>query len=225
MQPFKLGGFIFDIDGTLLDTMGTWDRLGEIILERRGIKPRDHLYRDTFHLDLEDVILYLCREYALVEDSQSLMEEAEQLLTDLYSKPPLKPGARDLLEDLHRRDIPMVVASSTDRRFLEPGLAYHGLDRFFQKILTTPEVGKGKSEPKIFEVAMEEMNTVPEETWLIEDGLYSIETGNEMNLVTVGVEDESGRQDVSQLRKTAKIFVHDLESLRGMIENLETSSE
>ena len=101
----------------------------------------------------------------------------------------------------------MVIGTSTDWSCIEAALARLDLGRYFRRIFTCTEVGKPKSEPDLFLAAMEELGTRPEETLLIEDGLYSVRTAKALGIRTVGVYDYTSRADQKALEETADHYL------------------
>ena len=79
--------------------------------------------------------------------------------------------------------------------------------QIFQKIFTTTEVGHGKDKPDIFIKAMEEMGTTPKQTWLFEDGAYSIETAKQLGIKTIGIYDPASEKDQEKIRNLTNIYI------------------
>lgn len=207
-------GAIFDVDGTILDTMPIWNDCPKILLERRNIIMKNDTPSVLFCLTIEDSAKYLKSVYNLPDDVEDLMKEINGIVDDFYfNGAELKPGAEKLLQQLQSADVPCVVASSTDRYCLEAALNRLGMMKYFKKIFTCGEVGKSKSYPDIFLKSMDFLSVRPEETWLFEDGLYSAKTAKSMGIKVLGVYDEGSRDDEIEFREIADIYVKSLEDI------------
>ena len=101
----------------------------------------------------------------------------------------------------------MTIATSTDRPMIEAAFKRLHIDKYFKKIFTTTEVGYGKDKPDIFIKAMEEMGTTPKQTWLFEDGAYSIETAKQLGIKTIGIYDPASEKDQEKIRNLTNIYI------------------
>ena len=133
----------------------------------------------------------------------------------------LKAGAWELLECLKAKDVPMTVASSTDRYLLEGAFERLDLGRFFEGIISCGELETTKSDPLIFSKAAEMIGTPPEDTWVFEDGLYAIKTAHEAGFKTVAVFDELSKEDYGEMTELADIHVNRLDEFIDNIERLD----
>ena len=119
-----------------------------------------------------------------------------------------KPGVIDFLEELHRRNIRMCIATATDRYQVEAALQRCKMRHFFSEIFTCTEVGSGKDRPDIFRKAMEHLQTDRSNTAVVEDAYHAAHTAKQDSFKVVGVYDshESRQQELLQL---ADIFLPD----------------
>ena len=140
-------GFIFDLDGTLLDSMPSWQKQIDDMLIARGITPPEDLLDRTKTLGLENATGMILQEFHLpAVVYQQFQNNMEQLYCTTI---PLKPGVRALLEYLQRAGASMAVATATARPLVEKVLQHHQLQDYFQSITTVAEVGIGKHDPRI----------------------------------------------------------------------------
>ncbi len=197
-------GAIFDVDGTLLDTMGKWHDASRIYLGRLGISTDPDIGDRYFALTITGTARAIKEEYGLSASVSEIVDGIDGIMEEFYrteARP--KPGAEELLDRFRQAGIPMVVGTSTDRRPIEAALTRLGLDQYFLRIFTCTEVGHPKSDPELFLAAMELMGSDPEETVLFEDGLYSIRTAAALGIKTVGVYDRISRADQEAIRDLA----------------------
>ena len=116
-------GVIFDVDGVLLNSMPVWENLGELYLQKFGIQAEKDLSEILYEMSLKEAAEYLISHYGLkqtVEEvTKGIVKEVEQFYVE---KVPLKEGVREYLKELKERKIPMVIATSGDRKNAEAAL-------------------------------------------------------------------------------------------------------
>lgn len=202
---------IFDLDGTLLDSLAIWENAGAIYLGRRGIRVEEDLGRLLFPLTIEQAAEYLKEHYLPQEDTGTIIAGVLGEIRDFYLYDvELKPGAADLLEYLERSGVPMAAATSGDGKLAQAALERLGMRKYFKEIYTCTEVGAGKDQPRIYQQAAQCLQADPADTWVFEDALHAIETAKCAGFVTVGVYDPFHENEREKIRQEAD---HYLESL------------
>ena len=177
----KIKGAIFDMDGTLVDSMFMWYELGNLYLKKRGKTPEPGLY---------DML------------TRMTMLEAAQFLKDKY-------GFAETPEELVR-DIYMCVASATDTYMIEYALEHTGLRDYFQSVFCCRQVGEGKHSDKIYQVAREDLGSAVEETLVFEDALHAAETVKRAGFPLVAVWDASEKEQ-ERLKALGDIYLESYE--------------
>ena len=207
----EMKGIIFDVDGTLLDTMVIWTDSGARYLKSVGIEAEEGLGDRLFAMTADGGAAYLKENYNLPDEVQDIKKGIVSMVEKAYYEyADFKPGAKELLEELKKREIPMTIASSTDSHLIKAVMDRLGYTDYFQGIFSCSDYNTTKSEPKIFNEAIQVMGTEPENTWIFEDGLYSILTGNRAGFHTVGVYDVVSHKDQEEIMRNADIYVEDL---------------
>lgn len=197
----NIKGAIFDIDGTVLETMGIWDNAGNVFLEKHGKKGSEDLGKILFSMTISEAADYLNKTYGLEIPQKEIIDGINTVVADFYkNEAQLKPGMKELLENLKAKGVSMTVATSTDREVFMPALERLDVAKYFDNFYTCSEIGKSKNYPDIFIAAMDFMKTRPEETWIFEDGLYSAKTAKKAGIKVVGVYDETSKHDWQALK-------------------------
>ena len=117
-------GAIFDMDGTLLDSMQVWVHVGEQYLRNRGIEPEEGLGDVLFPMSMRDGAVYVKERYGLPDPPDMIVADMDDIVFGAYRDEVLpKPGVAAYLESLKKRGIPMAVATATNRPMVEAALA------------------------------------------------------------------------------------------------------
>lgn len=209
----KIRGAIFDVDGTLLDSMSVWDTIGADYLRAIGYEPRENLNRVFKNMSLYQAARYYQTEYGVALGVDEIMSGVNAMLEEYYRfKAPLKPGAAELLEQLRIKGVKLCIATATDRYLVEAALERCGVLSCFGEIFTCNGVGHGKDEPHIFEAALRFLETQKSETIVFEDALYAIRTAKEAGFPVAAVYDgHEAAQD--EIRALADVYLEELTQL------------
>ena len=203
-------GIIFDVDGTLLDSMHIWDELGKRYLSSVGIEAKPGLEKILFPMSLDESSQYLKEAYGLSDSVEKIMEDTIKILSDFYRKEAApKKGVIDFIKEMQSRNIPMAIATSGDRQILDTALERLGIAHCFTAILTCSQLKTNKRVPIIYQQAAKILGTKPEETAVFEDVIHAIKAAKQAGFVTYGVEDEASIQDREEIIETAAYYVQD----------------
>lgn len=207
-------GLIFDLDGTLLDSMPSWGRQLDDLLTARGITPPSDLLDRTKTLGLEMATSMVLQEFGLHDDPAVVYQQFQDNMAALYCGTiPLKPGVRAFLDDMYAKDVPMAVATATSRILVEKVLAYHQLTDYFQSITTVVEVGIGKHDPRIFLTAAGKLGLPPQQCVVFEDSLKAVRSANRAGFQTVAIYEETNPVEQNDLVQEADLYIHDFRNL------------
>ncbi len=207
-------GLIFDLDGTLVDSMPSWGRQLDDLLTGRGITPPADLLDRTKTLGLEMATGMVLDEFGLSDDPAVVFQQFQTNMEHLYcSTIPLKPGVREFLDEMLAKDVPMAVATATSRPLVEKVLAHHQLTGHFQSITTVAEVGIGKHDPRIFLAAADKLSMPPEQCIVFEDSLKAVRSANTAGFDTIAIYEESNLSEQKALTEEATVYIHDFRDL------------
>ncbi len=199
----KISGAIFDLDGTLLDSMPVWQDIGIKYLKLIGKTPREDIYEALRPVSLVQAAEYLIAEYDVNLTVAEIIDNVNKLIAHFYTDIiPIKPGVKEFLARLQQNGAKMCVATAADRWLVEAALRRNQVLDYFLEIFTCTEVGCGKDNPHIFYQALKSLKTPKEETYIFEDSLYAIKTAKAADFKVIAVYDPATadqRQAIAEL--------------------------
>lgn len=213
-------GAIFDLDGTLLDSMSLWDTIGEEYLRSLGKEPKEDL-KETFQtFTLEQSARYYQEHYGVTLTVEQIVEGIHQRIESYYlDEVPLKQGVEEFLRELKRRGIKMCVATVTSQYLADGALKRLGVRDCFSQIFTC-HPGHGKEEPAIYREALEYLGTEKGETIVLEDAFHALRTAKRDGFPVVGVYDaHEERQE--ELKAWADCYIEDYDNAQEFWKYLE----
>lgn len=208
---------IFDVDGTILDSVGIWEEAGERYLRAIGKEPEKMLGRILFPMTIEEGAVYIKEYYKLSQDISEIIQGVLGVIKDFYYKKALlKKGAGNFLGKLFDEKIPVAAATSGKREYVEAAFKRLGILPYFSRIFTCSEIGRGKSDPLIYLTAGEYLGEDASNIYVFEDALYALETAKAAGFRTVEVYDRYSAEDTQEIRRLADVFLQDFTYLKDV---------
>lgn len=209
----KYNHWIFDMDGTLTDSMGIWDEVPYALLEQYGRTPKPDLRQVLLPLGMAESARYLIREYQLPLDETSYDAAVMEAIGRLYQTVELKPGVREMLERLKAAGAHLCVCSNTWQPMCERVLGRLGVLEYFDFVLSAQD-GFTKKEPAIFLEAMRRVGgSTPAECVVCEDAVHAARTAHRAGFPVIGIADYYSRADEPELRALSQQFLTSWEEL------------
>jgi HAD superfamily hydrolase (TIGR01509 family) len=206
----KISGAIFDMDGTLTDSMYIWIDMTRQYLLSCGLSPRAGLWEDIKRLTKTQTAEYFRNEYGLDRTIQEIADGVSQLIEPHYRNTVQpKKDVILLLDRLKDRGVKMCVASATDQPLIELVLGRLGLLDYFSAVFSCVTLRTGKEKPLIFEKALAHLGTPKAETFVFEDALYAARTAKKAGFPVVGVYDPSAEDSAEELTLLSDIYIRD----------------
>lgn len=207
----KITGAIFDLDGTLVDSMKIWDVLPGKVVRSFGAEPTDDLAYQLAAMDKQEAADYMIKTFLLPLSREEVLNRVNELVDEEYSSiVPLKKGADVLLEFLYSNKIPCSIATASEVSQAEQAMKRLGRWECFQFVLSCMQCGS-KSSPQIYYQAAERMGTAPEQTLVFEDALHAAQTAKKAGFVVVGVFDPSSAADEQKMRAVCDFYLPSLD--------------
>ena len=206
---------IFDLDGTLIDSMYVWYDTDKKFLEENGIaNPPEDVSESVKAMTIDEASDYFIECFGLKLDRDYVTDRIEEIARKEYAENvELKPYVREFLDFLDSRNIPYCIATATYINLAEAVLKRHGILDRFGFIFTDREYPRGKNFADIYFGCAEKMGTSPDETLVIEDALHCIQTASGAGFKTAGVYDRHSEPDRDSIISIADYYFDSLDEL------------
>ena len=205
---------IFDMDGTLLDSLSVWADSDREFINGHGYDydPVHSLAMKKMHFD--SACEYLVKAFSLPLSPKETGERILEIVEERYLNGiPLKDGAEEFIKAAHSAGIKMCVATSNKKKLAEDALKARGILQYMEFVLTSDEVGCGKESPEIFLKAAEKLGAKPEEVTVFEDSIHAVLSAEKAGFRVIGVYDPLCEEEFSEIEKIADITIKSFEEL------------
>ncbi len=201
---------LFDLDGTLVDSMWVWRDIDIDFLSAIGQKLPDDLQKSIEGMSFTETAEYFKERFNINDDVEDIKAKWNKMAYDKYtSEVKLKRGAKEFLARLKADGIRTGIASSNSLTLIEGALRAEGVLDYFDAITTACEAGAGKPAPDIYLLAAKKLNAEPSECLVFEDIPMGIMAGNSAGMTTIAVEDAYSHNMRDEKERLAKYFIED----------------
>ncbi len=205
---------IFDLDGTLVDSMWIWRNIDIEFLGSRGIKMPDNLQKEIEGKSFSETAIYFKENFGLSESLDEIQEIWNDMAFNKYSTEiKFKPGAKDFVKTLSDAGIKLGIATSNSRNLCEACLRNLGALGYFDTIVTGCDVTCGKPQPDIYLKAAENIGVNPSKCIVFEDVPMGIIAGNTAGMTTCAVYDSYSEFMDNEKKALADYYIDNYESL------------
>ena len=205
---------IFDMDGTLLDSMTQWRRMNGAFVREMGIEPTEKQEADMMSMSGTMVVDYFRSEFGVDTDFEALCARACEAMEPVYSGGvPHKPGAAAYLKRLRARGVKCDIATATPARLAMIGLNCANLVSDLDYIFTTDMLNLNKSQNAFFERVSEIIGVPKEDCVMFEDSLYAMRGARNAGLGVVGITDATNARDREAIRACCDAVIDSFDEL------------
>lgn len=209
---------IFDMDGTLIDSMGVWTKIDIDFLEKRGFQVPQNLKSSIEHLTFLECAEYFKEKFALQDTLQEIMDEWNEMAKDAYEyNIRLKPGVKEYLNLLKTLGIKLSIATSNTLSLIEKVLKSNEIYCFFDSITTVDEVTRGKNFPDIYLLAAKKLGVLPTECIVFEDILPAVLGAKAAGMKVIGVNDAYSDYQQDDIRKHVDKYIFEFYELIDVV--------
>ena len=199
---------IFDLDGTLVDSMWMWRNIDMEFLAERNLPYEEDLQDKIEGMSFTETARYFQEYFKLTETLEELKQIWNEMAIEKYRhEVPLKEGAGEFLEYLKENNIKMGIATSNSSELVQAVDDAHGLSRYISCVITACSVNKGKPAPDVYLEAARQLHVNPGDCLVFEDLVKGMEAGKNAGMRVCGVEDDYSLGQRERKRKTCDYYI------------------
>lgn len=201
---------IFDLDGTLVDSMWMWHDIDIEYLGRFGIELPDRLQADIEGMSFSETAVYFKERFRLPDSLEKIKQDWNRMAWDKYTNQvPLKKGVPEFIRKCKSLGILLGIATSNSRELVENIIAVHGLTGDFSCIMTGCDVERGKPSPDIYLAVARDLQVQPEDCLVFEDIVAGIQAGKAAGMEVCAVEDAYSSYQAKEKKALADYYIKD----------------
>ncbi len=209
---------IFDLDGTLIDSMWVWGKIDEDYFRIRNMDLPENLKSQIEHLSFDETAAYFKNNFGISDTIEEIKKEwTDSAYVEYLNNVKLKPGVVEFLSLLKTLNIKIGLATSNTKALLEAGLQANGIYHYFDSITITDEVSRGKNFPDVYLLAAEKLGAKPEECIVFEDILPAVKGAKAAGMKVVGVYDDFSKEQKEDIINHADRYIIEYHELTTAI--------
>ena len=205
---------IFDLDGTLVDSMWMWPEIDKEYLGRFGIEYDDNLKNEIDGISFHETAVYFKNKFGISDSIEKICKDWEDMAYDKYKyEVKEKRGCQKFLEQLKSKGIKMGIATSNNRSMVDVVLESLGMKNFFEVITTSDEVKKGKPAPDVYLTTAKLLNVEPKHCLVFEDVVAGIISGKSAGMKVCAIEDDFTKEVRQKKKELSDYYIVDYSEL------------
>ena len=218
---------IFDLDGTLVDSMWIWRDIDIEYLGRFGISVPSGLQTEIEGMSFSETAVYFKERFHIPDSLEKIKRDWNQMAWDKYTfQVPLKEGVSEFIGQCRSRGISLGIATSNSRELVENIIAVHGLNDDFSCIMTGCDVKQGKPSPEIYLAVAQALQVMPKDCLVFEDIVPGIQAGKNAGMEVCAVEDANSLYQTEEKKALADYYIKDYrEILQSAADNRTTGNK
>lgn len=201
---------IFDLDGTLVDSMWMWKAIDIEYLGKFGIELPSTLQKDIEGMSFSETAVYFKETFQIPDSLDKIKADWNQMAYEKYTKEvDFKKGAMEFLKFCKKEGIKLGIATSNSRELVDATMGALGANQYFDCIMTSCEVAKGKPAPDIYLAVAGKLGVQPEECLVFEDIEMGILAGKNAGMEVCAVEDDFSMDQIAIKEQLADYYIKD----------------
>jgi HAD superfamily hydrolase (TIGR01509 family) len=205
---------IFDMDGTLIDSLWVWKQVDIEYLKKHGIEVPEDLQKSIEGLSFTETALYFKNRFNIQDSVEEIKNEWQNMVREYYSSIiKIKRGVKEFLEYLKNNNYKIGMATSSFIDLVEAVLKNNGIYDYFDQIVTTCEVPRDKSFPDVFIETAKRLGVDPKECLVFEDTMSAVLGAKAAGMKVIGVFDKYGTCSPDELAEIADHLIEDFECI------------
>ena len=201
---------IFDLDGSLVDSMWMWKAIDHEYLTGFGIEPPKDLQKEIGGRSFFETAEYFKERFGIEDSVEKIGDDWNRMAWDKYThEVPLKDGAFEFLSECDKKGIKLGIASSNSTELIEQVLSSHAIRERFASIKSGTEILKGKPAPDVYLAVADELGVDPEKCLVFEDLVDGIKAGKNAGMTVVAVSDDYSRHSDDLKKELADYYIED----------------
>ena len=201
---------LFDLDGTLVDSMWVWRDIDIAYLGKFGLTLPESLQAEIEGKSFTETAVYIKERFDIPDSIEEMKAAWNRMAFDKYThEVPLKKGAREFLNHCKEKGIRLGIATSNSRELVDNIIRVHGLSDYFTGVVTGCEVERGKPSPDVYLEAARRCGVEPSACLVFEDIIPGIMAGRAAGMKVCAVEDDYSLPQEMEKRRLADYYIKD----------------
>lgn len=206
---------IFDMDGSLVDSMWVWKDIDMEYLGRFGLEIPDDLQQEIEGMSFTETARYFRERFGLDRSVDQIRADWNEMAWDKYrTRVMLKPGARELLDYCRSQGIKLGIATSNSREIVDMVMEERGVADYFSCIMTACEAKKGKPAPDVYLLTARQLSVDPKNCLVFEDIVFGIQAGKAAGMEVCAVDDAYSAYQEAEKRSLADYYIKDFREIQ-----------
>ena len=205
----QIQAIVFDMDGTLIDSMWMWGEIDRQYLERFRIAVPENLQEEIEGISFRQVADYFKAHFPIEDSVEQMMQDWVSMAWDKYEhEVPLKEGVLEFVSYCRKNSIRLGIATSNSSKLAQLILKTHGLLESFEVVKTSCEVPNGKPDPAIYLLAAETLKVPPKNCLVFEDAISGILAGKRAGMEVCAVYDAFTEQADDKKKELSDYYIN-----------------